>query len=70
MQPVRYRLVSCPDGWRLFSDSERLGLFQDEASARRAAMAIARSSRLIGYDVEVLVETAQGDVRVLERDAP
>jgi hypothetical protein len=64
MYCVRYRVVAAADGWRIFADGERLGRFDSEARALRAALDIARSTS--DHPVEVLLENARGEVRTVE----
>ena len=66
MSSIRYRLAPSAEGWSLFCDTERLGRFKEEAAALRAAQEIAHSCRVVGLDVELLVENRRGDIRMVD----
>jgi hypothetical protein len=59
---LRLAVVAMEGSWRLFIGAEPLGRFADHADALECALQIAREALRDGASVEVLDQTAFGEV--------
>lgn len=58
-------IVRFADGWRLVSRGRRWGRFGARAAAEEAAWRLATRAYDLGYDVELVVQEAHGELRRL-----
>jgi hypothetical protein len=64
MATLRYGVFNIDNHWKLFRETERAGLFDTREEAISAAESAARSSMSDGYDVELYLEHAGGELKL------
>ena len=60
MAVFRYAVLQFGDEWKIVTGRQRMGHFQTRQLALQAGARLAREARLIGHDVELLVQDKYG----------
>jgi hypothetical protein len=58
-------IVFFPEGWRIVARDHRWGRYQFRVDAEEAALRLAARARLMGQELEVLVQQPYGELRPL-----
>ena len=65
LRSVQMAVVEMEGAWRIFVDGQKVGRFSRHADALQCALEIAAETRRGGLPVEVLSQTAFGEVTVV-----